>query len=144
MDVMNDNKGESFAELAYYTLSHQDMKYFIHQHFVDAWQAQQADGHTRPIALIFSLAGLYLFLEKNFTGRDVQEAHIRMARNKVRWPAITLPSNRGEINIENVLACSPGKDRDEMITRWCTAVWDAYKDEQQTIRILVNTIPGVC
>lgn len=140
---MKDETGGLYAELAYYTLSHQDMKYFIHQHFVDAWQAQLADEHAKPIAIIFSLAGLYLFLEKKFTGREVQEAHMRMARNKLHWPEIALPAGRGEIRIEDVLACSPGKERDEMISSWCASVWDAYKGEQETIRVLVNMMPGI-
>ncbi len=61
----------SYNELSYYTLALRDPA-FIHQHIVDAFAAQTADEHTRPIKLTFALAGLYLHVEKGFTGRQVQ------------------------------------------------------------------------
>ncbi|MGB4837418.1 MAG: hypothetical protein WBP08_00365 [Saprospiraceae bacterium] len=62
---MEDSKStEEFYELSYYTLGHKDMGYFIHQHIVDAYQAQTADKDTKPIAITFALVGLYLYLEK--------------------------------------------------------------------------------
>ncbi len=73
---------EQFHELSFYTLSLQD-KYFIHQHIVDAYAAQTADINTKPIKIIFSLVGLYLFIEKKYTGREVQLAHMQMAKNKI-------------------------------------------------------------
>ena len=75
------NEQEQYNELAYYTLSHNDSR-FIHQHIVDAFTAQTANESTKPIALFFSLAGLYLFLEKNYSGRQVQLANMEMAKGK--------------------------------------------------------------
>jgi len=55
---------ELYHELAYYTLSHQS-KDFIHQYVVDAFTAQEADNETKPIAIVYALAGLYLHIIKN-------------------------------------------------------------------------------
>ncbi|GHN01809.1 hypothetical protein WSM22_32980 [Cytophagales bacterium WSM2-2] len=62
---MNSLPKDQFNELSYYTLGHHDTVYFIHQHIVDAFQAQTADNSTKPIGLTFSLVGLYLYLEKS-------------------------------------------------------------------------------
>ena len=135
---MEKSYSEEYNVLAYYTLSHPDMAYFIHQHFVDAYQAQNADENTKPIGIIFSLVGLYLYLEENYTGKEVQNAHIELARSKKNWPEIELPLERGAINISNVLKASPGPERDRMIREWCRSVWDAYKSSHGVIRLLFN------
>jgi hypothetical protein len=62
---------QDYAELCGYTLTHGDPA-FIHQHVVDAFAAQQADGASKPIGVIFALVGLYLHVERQFSGRHVQ------------------------------------------------------------------------
>jgi hypothetical protein len=141
--VMKISTSEEYNELAFYTLAHPDAAYFIHQHVVDAYQAQTADEHTKPIAIIFSLAGLYLFTEQGYTGKMVQRVHMKMARNKITWPTIQLPVNRGEINIASVLEALPGAARDEMIKKWVVCVWDAYKVSQAEIKLLVKRTAGI-
>jgi Family of unknown function (DUF5946) len=73
---MNQNKlaEERYYELSYYTLGHKDPG-FIHQHIVDAFAAQTANQNTKPIKVAFALIGLYLYLEKDYTGKEVQLAH---------------------------------------------------------------------
>jgi len=93
----------------FYTLSHPDKSYFIHQHVVDAYSAQTADENTKPIGLVFALVGLYLYLEKNYTGRQVQQAHMKLANNKKPWPKIELPKDRGAITVTDVLNAQPGE-----------------------------------
>jgi hypothetical protein len=80
----------SYDELCAYTLTHGGAA-FIHQHVVDAFTAQTADERTKPIALTFALAGLYLHVERQFSGREVQQAHQRLARRKQTWPSFVLP-----------------------------------------------------
>jgi hypothetical protein len=70
-----------YQNLSYYTLSHKSSD-FIHQHIVDAYTAQVADLNTKPIAIVYALAGLYFHLVKNYTGRQVQLAQIEMSKNK--------------------------------------------------------------
>ena len=134
-----NKREEQYNELSFYTLSHQDSS-FIHQHIVDGQIAQIADEKTKAISITFSLVGLYLYLEKDFTGRQVQQFHMEMAKNKRQWPKIVLPAKRGEINVSDVLAVSPGQERDNMIRKWCESVWDAYIDNRTTIVNLVEQL----
>jgi hypothetical protein len=133
---------EQYNELAYYTLAHPDPA-FIHQHLVDAFGAQNAEEGMKPIGLMFALAGLYLAVEKGYTGKQVQDAHIEMAKKRKDWPAIPLPVFRGDITAADVLAVPPGPDRDRMFLAWCKSVWDAYTDSQQQVRDVVKDILGV-
>ena len=128
---------EAYAELAFYTLAHADPA-FIHQHIVDAFAAQTAGPETQPVTLLFALVGLYLAVEKGLTGRQVQLAHMALAKNRNHWPRLPLPDQRGEISVYQVLAAPPGTERDEMIHRWCASVWSAYGDQQAFIRDFVN------
>jgi len=123
---------DSYSELAFYTLARRDTA-FIHQHAVDAYTAQVADESTKPIALVFALIGLYLHLEKGYTGKQVQGAHARLADQIKRWPRLPLPADRGEIRIQNVLAAAAGPDRDDLIHRWCASVWRSWHESHPVI-----------
>lgn len=126
-----------FNELAYYTLSHRDPS-FIHQNIVDAYTAQRADDHTKPIAVVFALVGLYLYLERNFTGRQVQQIHMRLAKRRKQWPRLPLPAERGAITVRDVLAAQPGKARDDIIRAWCASVWQAFHRSRSQIADLLK------
>lgn len=134
---MEANK-DLFYELTYYTLAHPDQIYFIHQHVVDAYTAQHADENTKPIGITFALAGLYLFLEKGYSGRQVQQAHVKMAQHKQAWPAFRFPKQKGKTTIQTVLAATPGDERDATIKKWCASVWQAYNENHDTVRALVG------
>ena len=131
-----------FNELTLYTLAHPDPA-FLHQPAVDAFAAQLADEHTRPITLVFGLIGLYLHLEWNYTGRQVQLAHMRMARHRKPWPLLPLPAQRGSIRVADVLRAAPGPDRDDMIHRWAASVWAAFADARPRIAELAKNDLGV-
>ena len=110
---------------------------FILQLVVDAHGAQLATEHTKPIALVFALIGLYLHVEKQFTGLQVQHVHMRLGRQKHPWPTITLPHDRGDTTAADVLLVPAGADRDAAISEWCRAVWDAFRQSrEQIIKIL--------
>lgn len=123
---------ELYNQLAFYTLSHPDPA-FIHQLVVDAHTAQCADETTKPIAVTFALIGLYLHLEKGYTGKQVQRAHMQLAKFPNNWPRLEIPSSRGEIQIENVLGTDPGPVRDAMIESWCQSVWGSWRDARMAI-----------
>ena len=127
---MKDEK--LFHEWSFYTLSHKREE-FIHQHIVDAYTAQTADTNTKLIAIYFALIGLYLLVEKNYTGKQVQNAHVALSYQSKNFNTIHLPEYRGEIHIEDVLNSLPGKQRDEMIYQWCKSVWSAYKEVSKEI-----------
>ncbi len=81
--IMNRHKTdqEKYNELSYYTLAHTDPS-FIHQHIVDAYAAQHADENTKSITLTFALVGLYLHIEKKYSGKEVQRAHMQLANQR--------------------------------------------------------------
>ena len=111
---------------------------FILQHVADAFTLQTATKETKPIALVFGLVGLYLHLEKQFSGRQVQEMHMKMGRFKRVWPSIHLPQDRGSISVLDVLAAPPGPERDRAIDDWCRSVWTAFAGNRPTIVSLMR------
>ena len=131
-----------YNQLALYTLAHPDPR-FIHQLVVDAYTAQNADDKTKPIALVFALIGLYLHIEKGYTGKQVQRAHMQLANRTKTWPKLPLPTERGDIRIEDVLAADPGTVRDAMIERWCAAVWNAFLASRPTIAAIARQHLGI-
>lgn len=129
---------EMYDELSYYTLAHVDPS-FIHQHIVDAFAAQTADTQTKSIKITFALIGLYLYLEKHFTGKQVQLIHMQLGRKKQTWPTFELPKERGSITVSDVLNTSPGEQRDTMIKKWCESVWQAYTNSHQKVATIIST-----
>ena len=128
---------EAYHELCAYTLTHGDPA-FIHQHVVDAWAAQHAHGQSKPIGVFFALMGLYLHVERGFTGREVQRAHMKLAKRPEPWPVGALPVDRGAITAVDVLAAPEGDARDAMIHRWCEAVWAAYAGSREVVADLLR------
>jgi hypothetical protein len=125
-------------ELSYYTLAHGD-PVFIHQHLVDAYGAQ----HVRPqskstIGAAFALAGLYLAVERGFTGRQVQKMHVLMASRSKQWPRFEPPQDAGAVTVADVLSVGPGPGRDQALRRWCASVWAAWSSEQTLVREMVD------
>ena len=79
------------------------------------------------------MIGLYLLVEKNYTGKQVQNAHVTLSYQSKNFKPISLPEYRGETHIEDVLNSLPGKQRDELIYQWCKSVWGAYKEVSKEI-----------
>ena len=128
---------ELYNELAYYTLSHPDPS-FLHQHVVDAYAAQYASEGSKTIQIVFALVGLYLYLEKGFSGKKVQQAHMQLAKRRRNWERPALPADRGAIGIVDVLAAAPGEPRDLLIGDWCRSVWNAWRTARDPIVSLVR------
>src|SRR2546425_4364741 len=111
--------------LSYYTLAHGDPA-FIHQHLVDAYGAQHVRRQSRStIGAAFALAGLYLAVERGFTGRRVQKMHVLMASKSKQWPRFEPPGDLGPLTVADVLEVQPGAARDQELMRWCAGVWAA-------------------
>jgi hypothetical protein len=128
---------EAYDAVCAYTLTHGGAA-FIHQHVVDAFAAQSADARSKPIGVTFALVGLYLHVERAFTGRQVQRTHMVMARRKRAWPAFSLPDQRGAITARTVLSAPAGVERDRAIDDWCASVWRAFEQNRQAVTDLVN------
>src|SRR3981081_3500101 len=97
-------------ELTYYTLAHGEPA-FIHQHMVDAYGAQHVRQSKSTVGAAFTLAGLYLAIERAFTGRQVQKMHMAMARTSKQWPRFDPPADVGPLPGAGVLGVGPGQDR---------------------------------
>jgi hypothetical protein len=133
----SQSEQEAYNELSYYTLSHGDPS-FIHQYIVDAYAAQHADEKSKPIKVAFALIGLYLHIEKHFSGKDVQKAHMRLAKKKKQWPVFDLPAHRGKIGVSDVLHAKPGPERDRAIKEWSASVWEAWSESHAKVADLVQ------
>src|ERR1700748_3161517 len=85
---------DAYHELLAYTLTHGDPA-FVHQFVVAAYGAQTAKAGDKPIRLVISLIGLFLHLDRGFSGREVQRVHKTLGDRTHSWPAISLPMTRG-------------------------------------------------
>ena len=131
-----------FNELSYYTLAHSDPG-FIHQNAVDAFTAQHADDSSKPIAVVFALVGLYLHLEKGYTGKQVQRAHMQMAKVRKHWAKLPQPEFRGDVTVTDIVAAPPGTARDAMIHTWCESVWKAWEETREPVKAIVKDELGI-
>jgi hypothetical protein len=128
---------EAYHELSAYTLTRGDAG-FIHQHVVDAWAAQHAHAGSKPIGVFFALVGLYLHVERGRTGREVQRAHMALAKLPEAWPVGTLPLTRGALTARDVLAKPEGPARDAEISRWARSVWTAYAEQRESVEAVLS------
>jgi Family of unknown function (DUF5946) len=128
---------EAYDELCIYTLTHGDPT-FIHQYVVDAFAVQYSDEHTKPIKLTFGLIGLYLKIEKQFSGKRVQRAHMDLGKTKHVWPAFDIPDDRGSMTPSDVIAAPAGPERDKAIDAWCESVWKPWQANHGTIAELLE------
>lgn len=126
-----------FSDLSCYTVSKQDAA-FIHQHVVDAYEAQHAGGITRNSSVIFGLVGLYLALEKGFTGRQVQLVHMRIARVQKTWPRLEPPTRPATLTVADVLRVPDGPEKDALIRRWMAEVWESWGERQEQVREITD------
>ena len=78
-----------------------------------------------------ALVGLYLHVERGFSGLQVQNAHIQLGREKHQWPRIVLPQTRGTMTEDDVMKVAAGDERDAAILEWCRSVWDAFGAENR-------------
>jgi hypothetical protein len=126
MDTMRAAYDEVYA----YTMGRPG---FILQHVVDAFAVQTANDNSKPIGVVFGLVGLYLHVERQFSGREVQKAHMVLGRRKREWPRVYLPEDRGSMTVADVVAVAAGPERDMAIDDWCRSLWSAFGGNRQTI-----------
>jgi hypothetical protein len=130
-----DSVRAAYDEVYAYTIGRPG---FILQHVVDAFAVQTANDESKPIGVVFGLVGLYLHVEKQFSGRQVQRVHMELGRRKREWPRLQVPEDRGSMTVADVLAASTGPKRDMAINNWCRSVWNAFSINRQTIISLLQ------
>lgn len=124
-----------FMELSAAQLSEGDYT-FIHQMALDAYGAQHSGGMSRNITTAYSLIGLHLAVEHRFTGRQVQRAHMELAKQRRDWPQLEPPKVREWVTVKEVLGVPSGPARDEMLKRWAASVWQAWQDVHEWVRVV--------
>jgi hypothetical protein len=135
---MAGDDGSCYNELYVYSGT-RGREFFILQLVVDAHGAQAATQDTKPIAIVFALVGLFLHVERGYTGLQVQQVHMRLGRTKHQWPTIALPDHRGGITAADVLKAPAGSARDAAISDWCRDVWQAFSGNRATILQLLQS-----
>lgn len=124
-------------ELCAYALTHGG-KEFIHQHVVDAYAAQHVGEGTKPVAMAAALIGLFLFVERGYTGRRVQLVHMQLGKKMKAWPLFELPDKRAPLTVMDPLNAHLGPERDEKIKDWGRAVWEMWKEHHAEIERLLS------
>ncbi len=122
-----------FGELTAYQLSIDDPT-FAHQLAVDTYGAQHSGGKTRSITTAYALIGLYLAIEKGWTGILVQRAHMALARRSMAWPRLNPPGKAGLLTVQDVLLAALGDERDAMLRKWAEDVWLAWEKAHEWAR----------
>ena len=142
-EVFNASKAcrELMYQISYFTLSLQD-DYFLHQLAVDAYAAQHQGNKTKPISTAFGLIGLYLINERNFTGREVQLAHVAFANKSKIWPQFSAPKEKNWLTVKDVVE-GPENEREASIKKWNNSVWDAWKIEHKKVATLTKKYLGI-
>ncbi len=125
----------AYGEVYAYTMGRPG---FILQHVVEAFAVQTANDDSRPIGVVFGLVGPYLHVERQYSGRQVQKAHMELGDRKREWPSVYLPEDRGTMAVADVLGASAGPGRDMGIDDWCRSVWTAFGGNRQTIIALLR------
>ena len=144
--IPNEQEQQAYNELTAWTLGLRDPE-FVHQHVVDAWALQHADENSKAITVPFTLLGMYLHLEKGFTGREVQRVHMKLAQPHGRgpgrkdWPKFPLPKQPATMTVLDVMAV-PESERREAIDRWCQSLWEAWNESQEAMRAWVRAELG--
>ena len=63
-----------------------------------------------------------------------------MSKKSKVFPPITLPTNRGEISITDVIKITTPAERDIQIHRWCESIWNAFSSEQELIKAITESL----
>jgi Family of unknown function (DUF5946) len=122
-----------YHELSAYLIMNPDIT-FRTQHAVDAYGAQHSGRLVKNIRTAFSLIGLYLALECNYTGRQVQKAHMELAQRNIQWASFDLPSRPYSLSVLDVLAVEEGTNRYKILMKWAENVWNTWEHYHEWTR----------
>ena len=110
-----------------------------HQLLVDAYAAQHAGEATPAIGTAFALIGLHLALDAGRDGRQVRDAHRRLAATGKTWPRFSRPAGLGDLTIFDVALARSPDEHIANLRAWAAAVWAAWADAHDAVRALVRT-----
>jgi len=125
----------SYQELSAYNLLRARSD-FLHQEAVDAYAAQHPGPPAKPITIWFALVGLHLSLDQGRPGRQVQHAHMKLARRRRTWPMLQPPDDLRCTSAGDVMRHPAGDVRDDAVLSWAAEVWQGWASVQPTIAAL--------
>ena len=128
-----------YDELSAFTLSSGD-KDFIHQLAVDAYAAQHSGPQVKPISIAFALIGPFLVFERGYTGRQVQLAHMALAKTRRQWPLFNRPITKARLTIFDALAGLTAQNYQAQIKSWAESVWEVWHSEHQAVSRLLDEL----
>ena len=128
------------GEVVAYGMQHVQVLGAWHQTCVDAYLLQHVDVSTKPITLCFALNGLYLVLERGWTGLAAREAHQRLAETVPRgdWPSHEQPRDVGTMTVLHPAMASTPTEQAEAVERWGAIVWQAWAHTHQVTRDMTD------
>ena len=111
-----------------------------HQTCVDAYAAQHVGPQTRPMTVCFALNGLYLVLERGWSGIAARDAHGHLARTVVRadWPWFEPPSEAGPLTVLDVALSADPDAQGAAIEAWGRSVWATWSHVHDAVRELTD------
>lgn len=111
-----------YHDLSAYLMMNPDIT-FSTQHVVDAYSVQHSGKQVKNIRTAFSLVGLYLAVERGYSGRQVQQAHMERAKRNIHWSSFELSTQPYTLSVADVLAVDELQNRNEMLMKWAKNVW---------------------
>ena len=113
-----------------------------HQMTVDAYGAQHVATTGPAIGPAFALIGLYLALERGFSGPQVRDAHAHLATPKRDWPRFTPPAGPWPITVADVAAAPDAVAHAARVQQWGASVWEAWAGDAPRVRELTDGLLG--
>ena len=111
-----------------------------HQTCVDAYAAQHTGPRMKPITLCFALNGLFLVIERRWSGIAAREAHAHLAKTVPHqsWPRLRKPDDVGSVTVLDVVLAADPEDQAVAIEKWGTSVWEAWSPVHDDIRRMTD------
>jgi hypothetical protein len=128
------------GEVAAFGMLHPETLGRWHQTCVDAYAAQHVGPRMLPITLCFALNGLFLVIERRWSGIAAREAHAHLANAVPRhsWPRLKPPGDRGTVTVLDVALAADPEDRAVAIEKWGTSVWEAWSHVHDEVRTMTD------
>jgi hypothetical protein len=111
-----------------------------HQTCVDSYAAQHVGPQMRPMTVCFALNGLYLVLERGWSGIAARDAHGHLARTVVRadWPNFEPPSEAGPLTVLDGALSADLDAQGAAIEAWGRSVWATWSHVHDAVRQLTD------
>ncbi len=118
-----------YTEVLTFEMEHLPQLGRYHQLAVDAYGAQHAGAPSPPIATAFGLIGLYLALERGWSGTAVRGAHQYLAQRHSTWPRFRGRADGSVLTVAEVAGAIAPDDHANRVQAWARSVWDSWAPE---------------